>query len=449
MALAPTSSLFSTAAMDDVFSVANQLRMMTRFEWALTAALESGGLASPGSAKAIEAFLDAGFADVPALLAQARESGNIAIPFVRQLTDAVRSRNEQAARSIHFGATSQDVLDTALVLQSRDGLALILSGLAKLEQHLLQQARAHVETILPGRTWLQDGPPTTLGLKIAGWVAALRRHRQRLESARARALVLQFGGAVGTLAALGDKGTAVSAALAQKLDLPEAELPWHTHRDGLGEIAAALGLLVGTLGKIARDISLLMQTEIAEVLEPAAEGRGASSTMPHKRNPVASATILACATRTPGLVATLLAAMPQEHERGLGGWQAEWETYPEIFRLTAIALERAVEIAAGMEVCPERMRAHLETTQGLVMSEAVSITLAAHIGRDSAHKLIESAARRAVTEGRHLREILLDTPEVRAHLDAAEIEALLKPRNYLGSAKKFQERVIGDANGLR
>jgi 3-carboxy-cis,cis-muconate cycloisomerase len=449
MAPEPAMSMFSTTAMDELFSVANQIRLMVRFEWALSGALESEGLAVSGAAAAVEPFLDAEFADIPALFAQAKESGNVAIPFVRQLTAAVRSRNEEAARTIHLGATSQDVLDTALVIQSREGLDLIFSGLDEVERPLLWQARVHAETILPGRTWLQDGPPTTLGLKIAGWVAALRRHRQRLEAARARALVLQFGGAVGTLAALGDKGTAVSAALAQRLSLPEPELPWHTHRDGLGEVAATLGLLVGTLGKIARDVSLLMQTEIAEVLEPAAEGRGGSSTMPHKRNPVASAAILACAMRVPGLVATMLAVMPQEHERGLGNWQAEWESYPEIFRLTAAALERTIEIAQGMELNPRRMLAHLEATGGLAMSEAVSAALAEHIGRDRAHELMQLAVRRALTEGRSLRDILLEMPDVRAHVGEAEIGRLLTPQNYLGSARQFLERVLGGSDGRR
>ena len=450
-AMAPeaTLSMFSTAAMDEVFSVANQIRLMTKFEWALSRALENEGLAAPGSARAIGPLLDGKFVDVAALFTQAKQSGNIAIPFVRQLTAAVKSRNEEAARAIHLGATSQDVLDTALVMQSGEGLAIILAGLGELERQLLHHVRAYAETILPGRTWLQDGPPTTLGLKIAGWVAAVRRHCQRLEAARARALVLQFGGAVGTLAALGDKGEAVSATLAKQLELPEAEVPWHAHRDGLGEVAAALGLLTGTLGKIGRDVSLLMQTEIAEVLEPAGDGRGGSSTMPHKRNPVASAVVLACATRVPGLVATMLAAMPQEHERGLGGWQAEWETYPEIFRLAAAALERTIEVARGMEVNPGRMAAHLEATQGLVMAEAVSVALAERIGREQAHNLMESAAKRAVAEGRHLREILAEIPEVRAQFGEKEIAALLTPQNYLGSTRRFLENILGGTDGIR
>ena len=262
-------------------------------------------------------------------------------------------------------------------------------------------------------------------------------------------VVLQFGGAVGTLAALREKGAEVSAALAGRLDLREPELPWHAHRDGLVDVAAALGLLIGTLGKIARDVSLLMQTEVAEVLEPAGEGRGGSSTMPQKRNPVASAIILAAAARAPGLVSTLLAAMTQEHERGLGNWQAEWETYPEIFKLAAVSLERAIEIASGMEVFPERMAANLDTTQGVAMAEAVSIALAAHIGHAQAHDLVRRASDRALNEKRHLRDILLATPEVRVHLGEVEIDRLLDARNYLGSAQRFVERVLGGPDALR
>jgi len=243
---------------------------------------------------------------------------------------------------------------------------------------------------------------------------------------------------------LGDKAMAVSGALAQRLDLREAQLPWHTHRDNLVEVATVLGLLVGTLGKVARDVSLLMQTEVAEVFEPAEEGRGGSSTMPHKRNPVASAVVLAAAIRVPGLVATLLSAMVQEHERGLGNWQAEWETLPEIFRLTAAALDRTLEIARGMQVDPQKMAANLEAARGLPLAEAVSVALAAHIGRVSAHDLVQRASRRAVAAGRHLREILEEDAEIREHLNASDIERLMDPGNYLGSTRIFVARVLGD-----
>jgi 3-carboxy-cis,cis-muconate cycloisomerase len=444
MTLESTTSPFSsTPEMERVFSLRNQLQQMTRFEWALCGALEQAGLAGAGSADAMGPLLDAAFVDVPALLKQAREVGNLAIPLVAQLTAAVRARSGLAANSIHLGATSQDVLDTAMVLQGREALALIVTQLEALDALLVRQARTHTETVLAGRTWLQDGPPVTLGLKIAGWIAALRRHKERIAQASSRFLVLQFGGAVGTLAALGDKGEAVSAALAQRLGLKEPQLPWHAHRDNVAEMAAVMGMLTGTLGKIARDVSLLMQTQVAEVLEPAGDGRGGSSTMPHKRNPVASAVMLAAATRVPGLVATLLSTMTQEHERGLGNWQAEWETLPEIFRLTAASLERAVEIAEEMDVRPEKMAANLVAAHGLAMSEAVSAALAAQLGREQAHALVERAAQRAIAEQRNFQDVLNEMPAIGEHLTAAEIERLLDPRNYLGSARRFTERVLG------
>jgi 3-carboxy-cis,cis-muconate cycloisomerase len=438
------SPFFSTPEMDRVFSLANQLKLMMRFERALSAALEESGLASAGSAVAMDDLLDAEFVDWASLLAEAAHAGNLAIPFVRQLTKTVRERNEDAARAIHLGATSQDVLDTALVLQAREALEWVEPKIDELAQCLTAQALAHAGTLLAGRTWLQKGPPTTLGLKIAGWVAALRRHKERLRVARERAVSLQFGGAVGTLAVLGEKGAAVSSALARTLELPEPELPWHTHRDGLVEVACALAMLVGTLGKMARDVGLLMQTEVGELFEPAGECRGGSSTMPHKRNPVASAAILAASTRMPGLVATMLAAMVQEHERGLGNWQAEWEIYPQIFKLTSAALERAIEIAKGMEVCPERMAANLEATRGVTMAEAVSAALAARVGRGRAHELMKQASQRALAENLHLRDVLLATPEVREHLTEEDIGGLLDARNYLGSARRFVRRVIGE-----
>ena len=435
-------SLFSTKEMDEVFSLSRQLQSMTRFEWALTSALERHGIAGKGASDALEPFLDAAFVDPPSLWEQAHRAGNLAIPFLRALTAAVSARDEQAARYIHFGATSQDVLDTALVLQMRDAFALLRGHIEKLDASLVKLIRAHAATVLAGRTWLQDGPPVTLGLKIAGWLAALRRHRERLQAAGGRALVLQFGGAVGTLAALGENGPAVSQALAQKLELAEPEVPWHAHRDNLVEVAATLGLLVGTLGKIAKDISLLMQTEVGELSEPGGEGRGGSSTMPHKRNPVASAIILAAAVRVPGLVSTMMAAMVQEHERGLGGWQAEWETLPEIFRLTAAALSRSLEITDGLEVDEGQMRANLEATHGLVLAEAVSAALVPRIGRAQAHELLQQAARRAVEEKRHLRDILLQMPQTRTLFSEAEMDHLLDPHNYLGSTKIFIDRVL-------
>lgn len=449
MSVELASALFSTPDVERPFSITRQLQYMCRFEWALLSALEASEIAGRGSAKALEPFLDAAFVDLPALLKQAQKAGNLAIPFVRQLTAAMRLRDDRAARFLHLGATSQDVLDTALVLQMREALAFIRHDLERLDQQLVEQIRRHADTILVGRTWLQDGPPVTLGLKLAGVLGAIRRHRERLEAASERALVLQFGGAVGTLAALGNKGLEVSSVLAEKLKLKEPELPWHAHRDNLVEMAGTLALLDGTLGKLARDISLLMQTEIAEVSEPAAEGRGSSSTMPHKHNPVGSAIILSVAARVPGLISTLMTAMVQENERGLGGWHAEWETLPEIFRLTSAALARAVEIVGGLEVCGERMMANLEQTQGLALSEAVSVALAASIGRDKAHRLLEDASRRAATKGKNLGVVLREMPEVREQLSETQLDRLLDPHNYLGSTQEFIHRALGGSDASR
>ncbi|HEY6489230.1 MAG: 3-carboxy-cis,cis-muconate cycloisomerase [Terracidiphilus sp.] len=436
------SSQFSTPAMDALFSLPHQLACMTRFEAALLAALEANGIAPAGSAQAVNPLLDAHFADPEALIAESHRAGNIAIPFVRALTDAVQTRSEPVARFVHLGATSQDVLDTALVLQMRDALSLLRADFMKLDAALEKLVRTHAGTILSGRSWLQASPPVTLGLKLASVLAALRRHQDRLDAASSRAIVLQFGGAVGTLASLAEKGPAVSAVLAAKLALPEPAIPWHTQRDNLVELASTLALLTGTLGKFGKDIALLMQTEVAEVAEPTAEGRGGSSTMPHKHNPIASAVLLAAATRVPSLVATLLHAMLQEHERGLGTWQAEWETVPEIFRLTAASLASAVEIAEGLEVDAARMCANLEATQGLTLSEGVVAELSASIGRLPAHQLLERATRQAIFEKKHLRDVLQTMPEIRAHLTDQDLDRLFDPRNSLGSASHFIQRVL-------
>jgi len=444
-----TESLFSTAAMTETFSIQRQLRAMARFEWALSCALEEQGIAEKGTATALEPLLDAAFVDVPRMMADATQAGNIAIPFVRQLTAAVKGRNAGASHTVHFGATSQDVLDTALVLQIRDALQEISAAVDVLDRALTARVREHAETVLAGRTWLQPGPPTTLGLKLAGTVAALRRHRTRIAAAAERVLVLQFGGAVGTLAALGPKGASVSAGLARILQLREPDLPWHSQRDNIAEMGQVLALLVGSLGKFAKDIALLMQGEIGEVSEPTKEGRGGSSTMPHKHNPVGSAVVLAAAARVPGLVATLLVAMPQEHERGLGLWQAEWETLPEIFRLTAAALSRSIEIADGLEVHRARMRANLDAMLGLPLSEAVSLALAPKIGRTAAHAIVRKASSEAVRTNQPLGTILRTIPEVVEHLSENEIQRLMDPAEYLGSARRFIERVLGDSDASR
>jgi 3-carboxy-cis,cis-muconate cycloisomerase len=442
------SFLFSTPEMTHIFSARQQLRAMMRFEWALVCALEKHGFAEAGSGAVMESLLEEDLVDVESLKHGAAEAGNIAIPFIKQLTAAMRARSEAAARAIHLGATSQDVLDTALVLEMREALSLIGGMITRLDSALVSQIHKHADTVLMGRTWLQPGPPTTLGLKLAGTLAALRRSRERIRSATERNLVLQFGGAVGTLAPLGDLGEAVSAEVARILELREPELPWHTQRDRIAEIVQVLALLTGTLAKFARDVALLMQAEVAEASEETSGTRGSSSTMPHKHNPVACAAIIAIHARMPGPVSTMLSAMPQEHERGLGLWQAEWEVVPEAFRLASAAVCYSCEIVEGLQVNAERMLTNMAELHGLPLAEAVSAALAPRVGRSAAHEVLREATQRAREEKRPLGDVLKELPQVTAHLSPAQIDRLLDPRGYLGSARRFIARALGESDEI-
>ena len=437
-----TSSMFSTDAMQQLFAPEAGVQRMLDFEVALARAEARCGVIPATAAEPIARHCDAAQIDLQALAKGAGGAGNLAIPLVRQLTRRVAETDAEAAKYVHWGATSQDVIDTGLVLQLRDALDLIDADLAQLAGTLAQLARAHKDTVMVGRTWMQHALPVTFGLKAAGWLDGLSRHRQRLAESRARALALQFGGAAGTLASLGDKGLRVAAALAEELGLPLPAMPWHTQRDRVTEIAVVLGMLTGSLGKIARDISLQMQTEVGELAEPVAEGRGGSSTMPHKRNPVGCAAALTAAVRVPGLVATMLAGMVQEHERALGGWQAEWDTLPEIVELCAGALRQMRDVVGDLQVDVARMRANLEATHGLIMAEAVTLALGSAIGRMEAHHLVERACRTAVDSSRHLRDVLKQDRDVSARLGAQDIDRLLDPTGYTGAARAFVDRVL-------
>ena len=435
-------SLFGSLAVGAIFSDHGRLQGMLDFEAALATAEARVGVIPAAAAPAISAKCRAELFDPTALAQATARAGTPAIPLVKQLTALVAVDAPDAARFVHWGATSQDAMDTGLVLQLREALVPIGSDLAGLAEALAALAAAHKLTLLPGRTWLQHALPVTFGLKAAGWLDAVERHRIRLATLQPRLLALQFGGAAGTLAALGDRGLAVAAALAEELRLTLPDIPWHTERDRLAELAMTCGMIVGTLGKIARDLSLLMQTDVGEAFEPAGEGRGGSSTMPHKRNPVTSAVVMAAATRAPGLAATLLASMVQEHERGLGGWQAEWVALPELVVLTAGALSQMADTMANLEIDAERMQANLGVTQGLMMAEAVSLALGATLGRLAAHERVEAACRRAVAEGRHLRHVLAEDAGVTAQLDSQDFDRLFDPRNYLGAAVALVERVL-------
>jgi 3-carboxy-cis,cis-muconate cycloisomerase len=418
------------------------LQRVLDFEAALAHAEAASGIISSSAANAIAAKCRVELFDKKKLAEAASLAGNLAIPLVQQLKSMVNADNKDAAGFVHWGATSQDAIDTALVLQLREALQLISGDLENLCAKLAKMADQHRLTPIVAHTWMQHAVPTTLGVKFAGWLDVLGRHRERFREVQNRCLVLQFGGAAGTLAGLGTQGGVIVKHLSEELELPLPHIPWHSHRDRLSEVAATLGLLTGTLGKIARDISLHMQTEIDELREPAEESRGGSSTMPHKRNPVGCAMILAAAIRMPGLVSIMLGAMIQEDERGLGGWHAEWETLPEIVNLTAGALHQLTNVVPRLEIDVQRMRENLELTRGLIFAEAITAALGEKINRSQARELIDAASERAIKEKRHLRDVISDDQKIAKHLTVQQLDKLFDPRNYTGIASEFIDTVI-------
>ena len=435
-------SLFRSQEVEKVLSDRACLQGMLDFEAGLARAEARAGVIPSSAAMAIAAKCKAELFDVAELARAAKLAGNVAIPLLKALTGLVAQTDKDAARYVHWGATSQDAIDTGWVLQLRKALKIIAGDLDRLAAALAALATKHRSTIIVGRTWMQQALPTTFGAKVAGWLDAIDRHRGRLRETLRRAVVLQFGGAVGTLAALGARGAEVAKHLAEELRLGLPEIPWHSHRDRLAEVATTLGLCVGTLGKIAKDISLHSQTEVAEVFEPAEKGRGGSSTMPHKRNPVASAVVLSAAVRVPGLVSTMLTAMAREYERGLGGWHAEWETLPEIVSLSAGALHQMAEIVPKLEIDAERMRENLKATRGLIFAEAVTMALAEKMGKAAAHEVVEEACAQARQEKRQLRDVIVGDRRATEHLSAGELERLFDARKYLGLAEVFVDRVV-------
>ncbi|RMV77872.1 3-carboxy-cis,cis-muconate cycloisomerase [Pseudomonas amygdali] len=435
---------FMQPEMREIFSDEGRVQGMLDFEAALARAQARVGLIPPEVVADIELSCDARLFDFDGLAIAIGSAGNSAIPLVKALGKQIAARSAEAERYVHMGATSQDVMDSGLILQLRRAIVLLERDLTLLADAMAEQAQRHAGTPLAGRTWLQQATPVTLGMKIAGWLGAVTRHRQRLNEIKPRLLCLQFGGASGSLAALGDQAFSVAEALAGELQLALPEQPWHTQRDRLVEFAGLLGLIAGSLGKLGRDVSLLMQTEVGEVFEPSAPGKGGSSTMPHKRNPVGAAVMISTATRAPGLVATMLAAMPQEHERSLGLWHAEWETLPELCCLVSGSLQQALQVLPGLQVDAERMASNLQSTKGLVLAEAVSIALAQRIGRDAAHHLVEQCCRRAVEQGAHLRQVLGENSQVSEQFSSDELDRLLDPAHYLGQARQWVERAVAE-----
>jgi 3-carboxy-cis,cis-muconate cycloisomerase len=438
------------------------LQAMLDTEAALARSLERAGLAAAGAGAAVTAAARAANFDAAELGRLATRTGNPVPGLVRELTAIVPP---SAAPAVHHGATSQDIIDTAMMLLARAGTDVIAGRLSEAADSAAELAAEHEATAMIGRTLLQQAIPVTFGLVAAGWLAGLDEASRTLAAVRPR-LAVQFGGAAGTLASLGPAGPAVAALLAAELGLAEPVLPWHTGRLRIIELAAALAAASAAPGKIARDVTLLAQTEIGEVREGDPEGdpngdpegasgprRGGSSVMPHKRNPVAAVTVLGCTRQVPGLVATLIAAAEQEHQRAAGAWHAEWQPLTTLLTLTGSAAAWCADLLAGLEIDAARMRANLDAAGGLPLAEQVAAMLAPRLGRLAAHDLVAEASARAAAAGRPLRDVLLDTGTGAAAgspapgspapgIDPAELDAALDPARYLGAASAFVSRTL-------
>ncbi|MDC4362203.1 3-carboxy-cis,cis-muconate cycloisomerase [Acinetobacter baumannii] len=443
------ASLFYQKDVTDIFSDSSLVTYMIQVEVALAQAQAQVGVIPQNAANTIAQVAEHALDkfDFSALAVATGLAGNIAIPFVKQLTAIVKDIDEDASRYVHWGATSQDILDTACILQCRDALNIIEAQLQQCYSTALEQAKQYRHQVMIGRTWLQQALPITLGHKLARWASAFKRDLERIQAMKSRVLTAQLGGAVGSLASLQDQGSLVVSAFAKQLNLTVPTSTWHGERDRIVEIASVLGIMVGNTGKMARDWSLMMQTEIAELFEPTAKGRGGSSTMPHKRNPVAAASVLAAANRVPALMSSIYQSMVQEHERSLGAWHAEWLAVPEIFQLCAGALSRTGEVLQGFEVNAKHMQQNLECTSGLIMAEAVMMALAPKIGRLNAHHLVEAACKAAVAQNQHLFDVVSQLDEVKGQFSQEEIRNIFKPENYLGNIQQQIDAVLKEAQG--
>ncbi|NKE47912.1 3-carboxy-cis,cis-muconate cycloisomerase [Roseomonas frigidaquae] len=432
-------AVFGSDAMRAIIGERAFLQRMLDVEAALARAQARLGLIPAEAATAITAAARVEMLDIPALAAATRNTGFAVVGLVKQLAAAA---GPEAGRWTHWGTTTQDITDSAFVLQMRDAFARIEADLDRLVAALARLARAHRDTVMAGRTHAQQALPITFGHKVALWLDPLLTMRERLAQARPRMLRLQFGGAAGTLASLGQDGLAVQRELAAELDLAVPAIPWHVARDGMAEAACWLAMLTGCLAKMATDIMLLMQSEVAEASEPAAPGRGGSSAMPQKRNPIACEYVIAQARAAQTLLPQVLGAMAHEHERGAGGQQVEQLALPQIFLYAHGALSQALLLGEGVVVDAARMRRNLDESRGLIVAEAVMMGLAPLLGRNPAHDLVHHACDVALEEKITLDEALARDPRVTAHLDAAGIARLTDPAGYLGAAPIFIDQVL-------
>lgn len=432
--------LFSTPELEKLFSSEQTFAHMLHFEANLAEVQSDIGLINPNVAGFIRQIRPLDL-ETGKIAREAAEASNLAVPFVKNLIEKVEKLSPDAARYVHFGATSQDVLDTALIMQMKTAIGFIETDLAKLKAVVASLANKHKLTVMPARTLLQQAMPTTFGLKMVSFLDALMRHDTRLVQMKARFFALQLGGAAGTLAGYGTKANELTARLAMKLNLAPA-LPFHAHRDRILEAAHMLSSLALSCGKMASDIILMMQTEVGEVFEGAGEGRGGSSAMPHKRNPALSTLVVAGCGQLNGLMANLYANSFSQHERAAGAWQAEWLTFPLIVKITGAVTSRMVILLDGLEVNAEKMRTNLEITHGLVYSEKLKSALVPLLGRTEAHKIIEIASKEAISKGKHLKNTLPN--EVLKSLDKAVLDNLFDPINSIGDAVVMVERVLSE-----
>jgi 3-carboxy-cis,cis-muconate cycloisomerase len=432
---------FSTPRMREVFSDYALIARYAEVEIALAEAEARCGVIPREAADDIARLTDVSALDFDLLRQETDIVGYPILPLVHQMV----KQCGEAGRYVHWGATTQDIMDTAVILQVRDGLKIIEEDIAELRRILADLSRKYRDTPMAGRTHLQQALPVTFGYKTAIWLAMFDRHAERLEQLKPRVLVGEFAGAAGTLASLGDEGFEVQAALCEELGLGVPVSTWHVARDGLAEVVNFFGLVTGSLGKIALDIMIMASTEFAEAYEPFVKGRGASSTMPQKRNPISSELMLAASKGVRQHAGLMLDALVQDFERATGPWHAEWMAIPESFMLTAGALHQAKFALGGLIVDEKRMADNLDISRGLIVAEAVMMGLAPQIGRQQAHDVVYDACRVVNEKGGTLADALAVNPEVSGRIDRATIERLTSPKNYLGLAPAMVDRVLNAA----
>lgn len=434
------SELFYSKEINQLLSDKNQVSKMLLVEASLAQAQAECSLITKKTARTITKYCDINLIDLEKLKADAISGGNIAIPLVKQLIAIIKKKDPEAAKFVHMGATSQDIVDTATVLLMKEYSIWLTENIKSLKKELVTITKDNRNTVMIGRTLLQQATPITFGLKTALWLESMVRSEERLKQSINRLLVVQLSGSAGN----GNNHITakVQTAFAKKLNL-KPSFSWHTNRDNIAEWAAVLSILNGSTGKMAKDIALLMQTEIAEVAEGKEDGKGGSSTMPHKRNPVTCATIIANAARTPHLTATILSTMQHEHERSAGGWHAEWEVLIQLMELTAGSIEKSIALIKGLEVNKERMLLNMEITKGLIYAETISFALTPKMGKEKAHELIEKACKISIKENKHLKEVLSDLK-----IDLPKLSDLFNPKNAADPSKEMVDAILKKQNSI-